>query len=237
LKKIVISLGGSILVKGEDDPGYLSSLRDLLTSFSSDHRFIIITGGGRTAREYIELGRSLGADEATLDWIGIGATRLNAWLLISCLGPVCHPKPVENLEEAVSASTSSRFVVGGGTHPGHTTDAVSALIAERWGAHHFINLTAVNGAYTSDPEIEPDARKIDSMTSNELVKLVSGTSSGAGSHSVMDPLASRIIHRAGLRTSILNGRDLISLNNCLSERPFDGTVIRPEEKEASDVNF
>ncbi len=230
MKKIVISLGGSILIKGENDHAYLGSLRELLLSFPDDHRFIIITGGGRTARDYINIGRSLGSDEATLDWIGIGATRLNAWLMVACLGPTCNSKPVETIEEALSASGSNRFVVGGGTHPGHTTDTVAALIAERWEADHFINLTAVNGAYTEDPNKVSNATKIDSMTSEELVNLVSGTFSGAGSHSVIDPLASKVIHRSGLRTSILNGRDLEALKDCLNGRLFDGTVIEPQER-------
>jgi uridylate kinase len=225
LKKIVLSLGGSIMVKGEEDTSYLKSLRELLLSLSDDNRFIIITGGGRTARDHIMIGRSLGSDEAALDWVGIAATRLNAWLMISCMGSCCHPKPAETMEEAIAAAASSRFVIGGGTHPGHTTDAVAALIAERWSADHFINLTAVNGAYTADPHEFSNAVKIDSMTGSELVELVSNTSDGAGSHSVMDPLASRIIMRAGIRTSILNGRDLKSLENCLRNEPFDGTVI------------
>lgn len=217
------------MVKGNEDTSYLKSLRELLLSLPDDHRFIIITGGGKAARDHIRIGRSLGSDEATLDWVGIAATRLNAWLMISCLGSNCHPIPAETIEEAIIAAASSRFVIGGGTHPGHTTDAVAALIAERWSADHFINLTAVNGAYNADPNKFSNAEKKDSMTGSELVELVSDTSHGAGSHSVMDPLASRIIRRAGLRTSILNGRDLKSLENCLKDEPFDGTVIIGEK--------
>jgi uridylate kinase len=228
VKKIVISLGGSILVKGEDDSAYIEDFRNLIGSLSGDHRFIIITGGGRTARDYIKIGRALGSDEATLDWIGISATRLNAWLVISAFGPECYPKPVMDIEDAIKAAGSFRFVIGGGTHPGHTTDAVAALIAERWGADKFLNLTAVNGAYTDDPNKVEDAKKIDRIKTSELVELVSHTTTGAGSHSVMDPLASRIIHRARLSTSILNGRDLVSLRRCIVGDTFDGTVVEPD---------
>jgi uridylate kinase len=229
MKRTVISLGGSILVRNEDDPRFIDGFREILRSFPEDHRFIIITGGGRTARDYIKIGRELGSDEATLDWVGIGATRLNAWLVISSLGKDCYPRPVETLEEAIQASSSHRFVIGGGTHPGHTTDTVAALIAERWNADSFLNLTAVNGAYTSDPNKDADARKIDTMTSWELMDLVSGTITGAGSHSVMDPVASKIIHRASLKTFILNGRDLEAVTRCLNGSDFDGTVITHEE--------
>ena len=228
MKKIVISLGGSILVRGEDDSGYLRALRELLTSFPGEYRFIIITGGGPTAREYIAHGRDLGSDEATLDWIGIAASRLNAWLVISAIGPSCYPRPAEDIEEALSASSSFRFVVGGGTHPGHTTDTVSALIAERWKASAFLNLTAVPGAFTDDPTVNEEATRIDRMTSSRLLKLVSGTDKGAGSHSVMDPLAANILHRARLPTYILHGGDIGSVASCMRGEPFQGTVIEPD---------
>ena len=97
-------------------------------------------------------------------------------------------------------------------------------------ANELLNLTAVNGAYTSDPEKDNKAERIDRMTSEELVDLVSSTERKAGSHSVMDPLASRIIARSGIPTFILNGRDLESLRSCLSEKPFDGTVIDVERR-------
>ncbi len=230
MERTVISLGGSILVRNEDDAAFIDGFRKMLSSFPKERKFIIITGGGRTARDYIGIGRELGSDEATLDWVGIGATRLNSWLMISCLGPECYPRPVETLEEALEASSSYRFVVGGGTHPGHTTDTVAALIAERWKADSFLNLTAVNGAYTADPNKDSTAEKIPEMTSVELMELVSGTVSGAGSHSVMDPIASKIIHRAGLNTYIMNGRDLDSVMNCLDGGDFDGTVVIPKKE-------
>ena len=82
MKKVVISLGGSILVKGEEDSDYIRRISDLLRDLSGNCRFIVVTGGGKTAREYIRIGRDLGSDEASLDWIGIYATRLNSYLLI-----------------------------------------------------------------------------------------------------------------------------------------------------------
>ncbi len=232
MKRTVISLGGSIMVRGEDDPKFLMEFRDLLLAQPKDHRIIIITGGGRTARDHIRIGRELGSDEATLDSVGIEATRLNAWLLISGLPDECHPVPIGSIEEALIAIGSFRIVIGGGTHPGHTTDTVAALIAEKWKADSFLNLTAVNGAYTADPNEDRNAKKIDSMTSLQLLELVSDTASGAGSHSVMDPVAAKIIHRAHLRTYIMNGRDLGSVKACLDGKQFDGTIIY-HEKEVS----
>ncbi|MGA1848656.1 MAG: UMP kinase, partial [Thermoplasmatota archaeon] len=186
---MVISLGGSILVKGEDDSRYIRELLDALSSLETNIRYIIVTGGGQTARNYIRIGREAGANEACLDNIGIQATRLNAYLVISAVKENCYPKPFSGLEEAIVGASNFRFTIGGGTHPGHTTDAVSALVAEMWGADLFLNLTAVDGAYTRDPNRFDDAERIEGMTTGELRRLVSETSRGAGSHSVLDPLA------------------------------------------------
>lgn len=226
----MISLGGSILVKDEGDAEYIKGLVSRLIELGPDHRFIMITGGGRTARKYIHIGRELGATEAVLDSIGIQATLIHAWTVISALDGKAYPRPISSIDEAVIATASFPFVIGGGTHPGHTTDTVAALIAERWGADIFLNLTAVNGAYTSDPNKDPDAEKIPEMTSSELVELVSSTRSGAGSHSVMDPVASSIIHRASIPTCIMEGRDIMSVISAIKGEPFDGTVISTDQK-------
>jgi uridylate kinase len=230
LRKVVLSLGGSVLIRGDKDPSYLRSLSRALLSAPPDHRFVIVTGGGRLAREYIGIGRELGADESTLDEIGIEATRLNAWLILSVLGREANPVPFRRLDDALSLTSAHRFVVGGGLHPGQTTDAVSAIVAERWGADMFINMTAVPGAFTSDPLKDPKARRIPRMTSKELLDLVSDVRSEAGSHSVMDPLASRIIARSGLPTYIIDGRDLRSFKGVLQGRAYKGTIVIPDRR-------
>ena len=231
MRKVVLSLGGSIIIKGDEDRTYIGQLVKALRSFPRDTRFVIVTGGGRLAREYIGTARELGADETTLDELGIEATRLNAWLLISALASDCNNDPFRTIEEALELSSIHRFVVGGGTHPGHTTDAVSAMIAERWRADMFVNMTAVPGAHTSDPKKDPKARRIPKMSSSKLLELVSSEMMGAGSHSVMDPLAAKVISRSSIRTFIIDGRDLVSLKNVLKGERFEGTTVAPDGKE------
>ncbi len=226
---MVISLGGSILVRGEDDALYIRELLDALSSLDGSTRYIIVTGGGQTARKYIGTGREAGANEAYLDNIGIQATRLNACLVISAVKESCYPKPFLDLEEAIIGASNFRFTIGGGTHPGHTTDAVGALVAEMWGADLFLNLTAVDGAYTKDPNRFDDAERIEGMTTGELRTLVSETSRGAGSHSVLDPLAAEIVHRASIRTCILDGRDINNVILSIRGEEFHGTEVIPGE--------
>jgi hypothetical protein len=53
---------------------------------SKEHKIYVVVGGGKIAREYIGKARALGASEIFCDQIGIGATKLNAALLIAALG-------------------------------------------------------------------------------------------------------------------------------------------------------
>ena len=80
---VVISIGGSVLVSDRNDADYLKAIASLLRKLSTTHKLYVVTGGGRIARYYILTGRALGADESTLDELGIAVTRLNARLLIT----------------------------------------------------------------------------------------------------------------------------------------------------------
>src|SRR5256886_10786369 len=53
------SLGGSVLVPGDDDARYLRDLAALLRDVSARVKLFVVTGGGRIARYYIETGRAL----------------------------------------------------------------------------------------------------------------------------------------------------------------------------------
>src|SRR2546428_12210770 len=92
MEKVVVSLGGSVLVPGDDDARYLRSLAGLLRDVSVRVKLFVVTGGGRIARYYIETGRSLGIGERTLDEVGLAVTRLHARLLPAAPGGRADPQ-------------------------------------------------------------------------------------------------------------------------------------------------
>ncbi len=222
MKPLVISLGGSILASADTD--FIKELSKVLMRESERRRVFVVVGGGKTAREYIQKARELGADESFLDEIGIMATRLNAAILISAMNDAAPVIP-ESFEEAMILSKSYPIVVMGGTHPGHTTDAVAAMLAERVGAEEMIDATSVNGVYTDDPVKNPDARRIERMSHRELLELVMQSSAGAGSNIIIDPMAAKIAERSSITLYVLNGRDLDALERAIKGRRFDGTVV------------
>lgn len=204
---LVYSLGGSILAGR--DPESLRQYADALLELSKDHKIYVVVGGGRIAREYIEKARALGASEIFCDYIGIGATKLNALLLIAALGDAAPQEIPKNYSEA--AESHHRIVVMGGLSPGQTTDAVAAMLAESVHADRYIIATSVDGVYTADPEKDPAAKKLETMTAQGLVHLAMQTEMKAGSRSPVDPLAAKIIERSSIPTAIVLGSRIENL--------------------------
>ena len=113
-KKIVIKLSGKVFAVEET-----KKLKDYATFFVKKSKIcqpIIIAGGGKIARYFINHARSSGADESTLDELGIEISRLNARLLIYALKGKAYPHPPTNLTEVKLAVESGLIVVTGGLH-------------------------------------------------------------------------------------------------------------------------
>ena len=52
--KIVISLGGSVIIPNKVDLEYLEKFKQFILKLKKNHKIIIVTGGGKTARNYID---------------------------------------------------------------------------------------------------------------------------------------------------------------------------------------
>jgi uridylate kinase len=224
-ERIAISVGGSILVPDNEDVSFIKQLASTLLEMTQNYKFLVVCGGGKIARYYISIGRSLGADEASLDELGIEVTRLNARLLIMALGEKAYYKPAESIDEARLAMQSNPIVVMGGTHPGHTTDAVTAMAAERIKASRIINATSVDGIYTEDPASNPQAKRIDRMTYKELLEKTMNARVEAGTNFIFDPLGAKLISRSRIPMAVVYGRDLVQLANAIKGLPFTGTLV------------
>ena len=222
--KVVISIGGSVLAR-ELHPEKFKSYAHVIGEISKKNSVLIVTGGGKAARDYIAVARELGADEATCDLIGIELTRLNARLLIAALGENAYYEPPLNYKEAKNASLSNKIVVMGGVTPGQTTDAVSAVLAEYTGADLLINATSIDGVYSSDPKKNRDARKFEAMTPAQLIEIVIKTEMIAGANAPIDLLAAKVIERSNIKTIVLNGEDPRNIIEAVNGK-HSGTVIK-----------
>lgn len=224
-KKVVISIGGSVFLSEDFKTSRIKELGALLTSLSSRFNLFVVVGGGTISRYYIDLGRKLGLEERQLDEMGIGVTRLNATLLSAVIGENANPSPAENIEEAAKYSKKYPILIMGGTTPGHTTDAVAAMLAERIKAERLVNATCVDGIYTSDPNKDRNAKRIEKMGYGELINLAKGYDGYAGPNIVFDYLGATIIARASIPLFVVDGRDLKNLSAAIEGKGFHGTVV------------
>jgi uridylate kinase len=109
------------------------------------------------------------------------------------------------VEVAAGLLENGRVVVMGGLKPGMTTDTVAALLAERVRADLLVKATDQDGIYSRDPRRFPDARKLDSLSFEDLSKLFEVDRYVAGIHQIVDPKAVRILRRRKLKTVVVNG--------------------------------
>jgi len=203
--KAVIKLGGFAFPGRAEKPlveEYVRVLKELLVH----DRLVVVTGGGAIARTYINAAREMGVSESLCDHIGILVSRLNARLLVDGLGEYAFPEIPTSIGELKHYFASGKIVAMGGLTPGHSTNAVAAIAAETVGAEILVNATDVDGVYTSDPEKDKLAKKLEQVTVKQLTDILSTTGMTAGAYDLMDPLALRIIQRSNLPTIILDGR-------------------------------
>ncbi|MEM3444517.1 MAG: UMP kinase [Thermoplasmata archaeon] len=218
METVVISIGGSVIFRGAS---YIKTLAEVLNTAAKELRIAITVGGGRIAREYIQIGRELGGDETTLDEFGIAVTRLNAKLLALTL-PNAYPAIPENLEDAYRFFRTGWIVVMGGTTPGHTTDAVAAMLAEKLRARRLVNVTNVDGLYDKDPRKYPDARKIEHCSHEELIRMLTEAEASAGQSHVFDLLGAKILRRAKIKLLIVSGENPEHLRDAIAGKEPEG---------------
>jgi uridylate kinase len=229
-KRVAIKLSGSIFSE-ERNEGTIKRYAEMLTDISIDVQPIVIAGGGKIARYYINLARYLGSDEASLDIMGIEVSRLNAKLLIIALGEQAYSQVPKNLEEVTIAAESGKIVIVGGLHPGQSTNATSALIAEKVRASRFLNATDVDGIYDLDPNISRNAKLLNEITVSECMEILKNGSSMAGTYDLMDIVALKVIERSKIPTRVLRS-DITNIKNAIIGTHHIGTEIVMVKKQS-----
>ena len=222
-RRIVIKLSGRIFGI-ENNEKLLKDYATFLVKISKICQPIIIAGGGKIARHYITHARSSGADESTLDELGIEVSRLNAKLLIYALKDKAYPHPPTTLTETRHAVDSGLIVVAGGLHPGQSTNGTAALIAEKVQASEFLNATDVDGIYDSDPNKNPKAKKFKRIELRNLRNILVHEDSHAGGYDLMDIVALKVIERSKIKTRVLKA-DISVLEKAIKGSPVGTEII------------
>lgn len=226
--RVTLCFGGSILAPEELDMDCIRAVAQMLRALKSQkHEVLVVTGGGRPSRKYIEAARKLKASNTYCDIMGIDVTRLNARLLIAALGDLAEREPLATFEAAIRVTLKGKVPVMGGVTPGQTTDAVAAMLASSSKSELLVFFTDVGGVYTADPKLNPRAKKLEVITVRELMRLVAVKKMKPGISMVIDPVGAKLIQRTGIRTLVLGRRDIKRLPEILRGAKHSGTTIVP----------
>jgi len=221
-ERIVIKLSGRVF--GDDAAGEVKKYARMLLELGSQVQPVVVAGGGKVARTYINIARGFGSDEASLDIIGIEVSRLNARLLIAALGDDAYPSVPMDLEQVSKAAVSSKIIVTGGLHPGQSTNATAALIAEKVKAKMFLNATDVDGIYDSDPNKNKGAKLFKEITVKKCLELLGSENSAAGSYDLMDIVALKVIERSKIPTIVLRS-DPATIKNAIANKAIGTRIV------------
>ena len=144
----------------------------------------VVVGGGNIFRG-MKNSAKLGMDQASGDYVGMLATVMNAIALQSALNQInvdCRVQSAIAMNQiaepyirhrAIRHLEKGRVVIfaAGTGNPFFTTDTASALRASEINAEAMLMAkNGVDGVYTDDPNTNPEAKKIDKMTYDDIIK-------------------------------------------------------------------
>ena len=223
MENFALSLGGSIIIPDKINATFLRKFRTLLLEkIKTGNKFIVVCGGGKTARLYQEGARQIKkTSDHDADWLGIHASRLNAQLFRTVMNEVALPRVLRNPEE--KTNFSSPLLVAAGLKPGRSTDYQTVLFALAYNIKTIINISNIDYVYDKDPKKYKNAKKIEQISWTDFRKLV-GNKWQPGLNTPFDPVASRMAQKHHL-TVIMTAATVSNIEKILDRKQFKGTVI------------
>jgi uridylate kinase len=226
-KTVIISLGGSLIVPDEIDWKFVKKFKQSIEKYiKKNYKFIIITGGGKTARKYIEAASKIDRISSNdKDWLGIHATRMNAHFILTIFREHAHSRINTNphdLEDFYDFKED--ILVAAGWRPGFSTDYDAVLLAKYLDIKNIVNFSNIDYVCDKDPKKFPDAKKIEDMIWKDFRKIV-GNKWDPGMNAPFDPIASRLAEEEGIEVAIMNGKNMKNLENYLAGKKYKGTLI------------
>lgn len=222
---VVVSMGGSLIVPETIDTSFLTSFRNcILKEVQNGLSFFIITGGGRTARNYQQAAEAVRGDliRADVDWLGIHSTRLNAHLMRALFFEEAQERIVKKYDRRISPRAN--IIIGAGWKPGWSTDYCAVMAAKKLGAKKLVNLSNIDYVYTADPRKDPNATKIEKIGWADFRELIP-KEWDPGLSSPFDPVAAKEAQASNLEVAIINGKKIDEFENYLNGESFAGTII------------
>lgn len=187
-KRVLLKVSGEALAGhnqfGLDEATLTGIAKEIKELVELDVEVAVVVGGGNFWR-----GRTSNSmDRATADYMGMLATVINAMALQDAFENIGIPTRVQSAIEmkevaepyirrkAVTHLEKKRVVIfGAGTgNPFFSTDTAAALRAIEIDAEIILLAKKTDAVYDSDPELNPNAKKIEEITFKEVINLELG---------------------------------------------------------------
>ncbi len=178
--RVLLKLSGEALMGDLGygiDPQIVAEIAEQIAEVvKSGVQLVVVVGGGNIFRGV--KAASKGMDRATADYIGMIATVMNALTLQDALERIEVPTRVQTAiamqevaepyirRRAIRHLEKGRVVIfgAGSGNPFFTTDTTAALRAAEIDAEVIFKATKVDGIYDSDPELNPNAKRYETLT-------------------------------------------------------------------------
>lgn len=187
-KRILLKISGEALMGKQDFGIDYEPVQMIAQEIKKIHEegveVAVVVGGGNIFRG-MKNSTKLGMDRASGDYMGMLATVMNALALQSALTQInveCRVQTAIDMNQiaepyrrfkAQRHLEKNRVVIfaAGTGNPFFTTDTASALRASEIGAQAMLMAkNGVDGVYTDDPNVNPDAKKLDNINYDEIIK-------------------------------------------------------------------
>ena len=228
IKRVILKLSGEALAKKEG--GYNDELieniaNQVKTIVNKGTDVGVVIGGGNYWR-----GRSNdNIDRTKADQIGMLATIMNCIYVSEIFRSqglktnILTPFECGSMTKLFSKDRANKyfekgmvvFFAGGTGHPYFSTDTGIVLRAIELDADAILLAKAIDGIYDSDPKLNPEAKKYDTISINEVVEKKLG---------VIDMTASVMCMENKMPLMVFGLEEENSIVNALSGK-FNGTVV------------
>jgi len=224
-KIIVLSLGGSQIIPNQINLNFLNEFKQIILSNEKNYKFVIVCGGGKTARNYIK-GLKDSKQNKTLfqSFLGISITRLNARFMSYFFERDSNKGIPHDMKTIKNMLQKHPIVFCGALRysKNQTSDTTAAKLANYFKSD-FINITNVKGLYDKDPKKSKNAKLIKNISHTKFLKLANQIAFSPGQHFVLDQSAAKLILKNKTKTYIIGSNN--ELNNLLQNKKFTGTLI------------
>ncbi len=184
-RRILLKISGEALMGSQEfgiDMKMVNRIAgEICSAIKNGSQIGLVIGGGNIFRGMA--GAASGMERSSADYMGMLATIMNALAMQGALEKLCIEARVMSAipmrvvcepftrARALRHLNKGRVVIfaGGTGNPYFTTDTAAALRAAEMGCDALLKGTQVDGVYSEDPKINPDALRFDKLGYSEVL--------------------------------------------------------------------